>query len=169
MPAGVPTIWMGVLPELARAATPPRCGPSRAAARPCPRALSKAYREQTGLPLLQAWGMTETSPICTVGWITSALRADDTEDELDDVRAMQGLPLVGVDIRVVTPDTTDELPWDGESSGELQAKGPWIARSYYDDPRAARELHRRRLAAHRRRGHHRARRATCGWWTGPRT
>src|SRR3546814_1572606 len=64
--AGVPTIWMGVLPELkgrdisALRAIP--CGGSAV-----PKALSEAYREQTGLPLMQAWGMTETSPIASVG------------------------------------------------------------------------------------------------------
>jgi fatty-acyl-CoA synthase len=49
---------------------------------------------------------------------------------------MQGLPTVGVELRVVEPDTIDELPWDGKSSGELQARGPWIASSYYRVDRA---------------------------------
>ncbi|MCU1351691.1 MAG: putative fatty-acid--CoA ligase, partial [Acidimicrobiales bacterium] len=70
--AGVPTIWMGVLPELKGRDT------SHLRALPCggsavPRALSEGYREQVGLPILQAWGMTETSPVATVGHIKSTL------------------------------------------------------------------------------------------------
>jgi fatty-acyl-CoA synthase len=132
--AGVPTIWMGVLPELAGKDT------SSLRAIPCggsavPRALSEAYRQQTGLPILQAWGMTETSPICTVGRVKSTLDGL-PEDAKADVRAAQGVPCFGVELRVVEPDTTDELPWDGQSSGELQARGNWIAATYYNDPRA---------------------------------
>jgi fatty-acyl-CoA synthase len=132
--AGVPTIWMGVLPELKGRDT------SALRAIPCggsavPKALSEAYREQTGLPILHAWGMTETSPVVSVGWIKSSL-ADRPQEELADVRAAQGLPLAGVEVRIVAPDTADALPWDGQQSGELQCRGPWIAASYYNDPRA---------------------------------
>jgi fatty-acyl-CoA synthase len=127
--AGVPTIWMGVLPELKGKDT------SSLRAIPCggsavPKALSVGYREQTGLPILHAWGMTETSPIATISWVKSNL-ADRSEAELDDLRATQGLPLPCVTLRVVDPDTLEALPWDGESSGELQAQGPWIAADYY--------------------------------------
>ncbi len=52
-------------------------------------------------------------------------------------RTTVGPSVVGVDQRVVAPDTIEPLPWDGESSGELQVRGPWIARSYYNDDRAA--------------------------------
>jgi fatty-acyl-CoA synthase len=128
--AGVPTIWMGVLPELKGKDT------SHLRAIPCggsavPKALSVGYRELTGLPILHAWGMTETSPIATIGWVKSNVAAGRTEEELDDVRAMQGLPVPCVTIRVVDPDTLEPLPWDGETSGELQAQGPWIAADYY--------------------------------------
>jgi fatty-acyl-CoA synthase len=132
--AGVPTIWMGVLPLLeGRDLSSLRkvvCGGSAV-----PRALSEAYREKIGLPITQAWGMTETSPIASVGVVKSAL-ADRPEDELADVRASQGLGAPGVDLRIVDPDSGDELPWDGKMSGELQARGPWIARDYYNDPRS---------------------------------
>jgi fatty-acyl-CoA synthase len=133
--AGVPTIWMGVLPELkGRDISSLRAIPCGGSA--VPKALSEAYREQTGLPILQAWGMTETSPIASTALIKSTLRGK-PESELADIRASVGLPITGVDVRVVAPDTTDELPWDGESSGELQCRGPWIAASYYNDPKGA--------------------------------
>jgi fatty-acyl-CoA synthase len=133
--AGVPTIWMGVLPELeGRDLSSLRdilCGGSAVS-----RALSEAYREKIGLPILQAWGMTETSPVATTGRIKSTL-LDRSEDELADLRAAQGLPIPLVDIRIVEPGTDDELPWDGEARGELQARGPWIAAGYYNDERSS--------------------------------
>ena len=100
-----------------------------------PRSLSEAYREKVGLPILQAWGMTETSPVATTGRIKSAL-LDRSEDELADLRAAQGLAIPLVDLRIVEPGTDDELPWDGEARGELQARGPWIAAGYYNDERS---------------------------------
>jgi fatty-acyl-CoA synthase len=132
--AGVPTIWMQVLPELKDRDT------SSLRAIPCggsavPKALSEAYREQLGLPILQAWGMTETSPIAAV----CILDADETglpTDEQAELRTMVGRPLFGVETRVVDPDTLEPQAWDGESSGELQCRGPWIAATYYDDERA---------------------------------
>ena len=91
--AGVPTIWMGVLPELQGRDT------SSLRAIPCggsavPRALSEAYREQTGLPIMQAWGMTETSPIASVGRIKSTLEGVLDEDGKADLRATVGQPSV---------------------------------------------------------------------------
>jgi fatty-acyl-CoA synthase len=133
--AGVPTIWMAVLPELKGKDT------SALRAIPCggsavPKALSEAYKAQTGLPILQAWGMTETSPIASICSITSTREASSTEEELADLRSSQGQAAFGVELRVTEPDTTNPLPWDGESSGELQARGPWIAADYYNDPRS---------------------------------
>ena len=133
--AGVPTIWMGVLPELeGRDLSSLRdivCGGSAV-----PRSLSEAFREKIGLPILQAWGMTETSPVATTGRIKSTL-LDASEDDLADLRAAQGLAIPLVDLRIVEPGTDDELPWDGEARGELQARGPWIAAGYYNDERSA--------------------------------
>jgi fatty-acyl-CoA synthase len=59
------------------------------------------------------------------------------DDALADVRASIGLPALGVELRVVDQMSGDEVPWDGTSRGELQAAGPWIASSYYDDERTA--------------------------------
>ena len=133
--AGVPTIWMGVLPELAgrdlSALREIICGGSAV-----PRSLSEAYREQIGLPILQAWGMTETSPVATTGRIKSTL-LDRSDDELADLRAAQGLAIPLVDLRIVEPGTDDELPWDGSARGELQARGPWVAAGYYNDDRSS--------------------------------
>ncbi len=132
--AGVPTIWMAVLPELKGRDT------SALRAIPCggsavPKALSEAYREQTGLPILQAWGMTETSPIAAV----CQLDADQQElpvEEQAELRTQVGRVVFATECRVVEPDTVNEVPWDGETSGELQCRGNWIAATYYNDERA---------------------------------
>jgi fatty-acyl-CoA synthase len=133
--AGVPTIWMGVLPALKGRDT------SALRAIPCggsavPRALSEAYREQTGLPIFQAWGMTETSPVASAGHIKSTLAEGRSEDELADLRATIGVPVCGVDLRIVDPDTLEPVAADGAAQGEIQAQGAWIAREYYDDERS---------------------------------
>ncbi len=132
--AGVPTIWMQVLPNLKGRDT------SHLRAIPCggsavPRSLSEAYREQLGLPILHAWGMTETSPIASV------CRLDGDQqllsvDEQADLRVGVGRICFGVECRVVEPGSTVPVPRDGASSGELQCRGPWIAATYYNDPRA---------------------------------
>jgi len=130
MTAGVPTIWMGLLPELdGRDLSSLRailCGGSAV-----PKALSEGYRAKLGMPILHAWGMTETSPL---GSINGRFSAYDglSEQEAADVRARQGIPPVGVDARIVEPGALTELPWDDKATGELQVRGPWIAADYYD-------------------------------------
>jgi fatty-acyl-CoA synthase len=133
--AGVPTIWMGALEHLVgrdlsnlRAIM---CGGSAV-----PKALSERYRAALGLPILQGWGMTETNPIASIGRVKSNLTQLRQEEQAD-YRSAQGLFLIGVSGRIVEPDTTDELPWDGEHSGELQVRGSWIAKSYYHDERSS--------------------------------
>jgi fatty-acyl-CoA synthase len=126
---GVPTIWMGMRPLLAdhdlSALRAIVCGGSAV-----PRALSEAYREAIGLPMLHAWGMTETSPIAAVSTPRSHQEGW-TEDDRADARARQGQPAPFVELRIADPDTGEEQPWDDEATGELQAAGPWIAREYY--------------------------------------
>ncbi len=134
--AGVPTIWIGALDELdGRDVSSLRailCGGSAV-----PKALSEAYREKIGQPILHAWGMTETSPLGSVCRIKSTL-AHLPEEELADVRATQGIITPLVECRIVEPGTADELPWDGEARGELQVAGPWVAAGYYRDEEGTR-------------------------------
>ena len=131
LPAGVPTIWMGVLDELdgrdVSSLRAVKCGGSAV-----PSSLSEAYRERTGVPITQAWGMTETSPVASLCHVKSYLR-DDSDDALAERRATVGLALCGVDFRVIDPATGEAVPWDGESTGELQVAGPWVCASYYLD------------------------------------
>jgi fatty-acyl-CoA synthase len=133
--AGVPTIWMGVLPELEGRDT------SSLRAIPCggsavPKVLSEAYREKIGLPITQAWGMTETSPVASSGHIKVTLDAVLDDEGRAELRTTVGQPLLGVEARIVDVATGNEQPWDGESSGELQVRGPWVASGYYNDERS---------------------------------
>ncbi len=123
---GVPTIWMGMLPhfETLPSIRTILCGGSAV-----PRALMEAYHER-GIWMTHAWGMTETSPVASMSRVKRSLGPLTFEQEME-VRLSQGLPLPFVESRVVEPGTTSPLPWDGETSGELQVRGPWIAREYY--------------------------------------
>jgi fatty-acyl-CoA synthase len=127
--AGVPTIWQGVLPHLAGKEHKLRdigCGGSAV-----PRALSEAYREQVGLPILQAWGMTETHPVASSGVLPN--RYQDADDETKATqRARAGIPFLGVEARIVDADTLEPQPWDDTATGELQVRGPWCAQDYYN-------------------------------------
>jgi len=132
--AGVPTIWMGVLPLLeGRDTSALRTIPCGGSA--VPKALSEGYRAVTGKPLLQAWGMTETSPIAAVCHLASTFDGL-SDEEAAERRTFVGRVVPGVEMRVVDPDTLAERPWDGETSGELQVRGPWVIRSYHDDERS---------------------------------
>jgi fatty-acyl-CoA synthase len=132
--SGVPTIWSGVLPQLdgrdVSALERVVCGGSAV-----PKALSEAYRERIGRPILQAWGMTETSPVGTVARVKSTL-ADRSEEQLADLRATAGLPTPMLRARIVDPLEDDPMPWDGIAQGELQVRGPYVAAAYYNDERS---------------------------------
>jgi fatty-acyl-CoA synthase len=132
--AGVPTIWMGVLDAIdGRDVSSLRAIPCGGSA--VPKALSEGFRAKIGLPILQAWGMTETSPIASVCHVKSSL-SHLSDEEQADLRTSVGIVSCGVEMRVVDNDTLEERPWDGETSGELQVRGPWIIRAYYDDERS---------------------------------
>ncbi|MFN0029022.1 MAG: long-chain fatty acid--CoA ligase [Acidimicrobiales bacterium] len=132
--AGVPTIWMGVLPLLeGRDTSALRVIPCGGSA--VPKALSEGYRTVTGKPILQAWGMTETSPIAALCQLVSTFDGI-SDEEAAERRTFVGRVVAGVEMRIVDSDTLEERPWDGVSSGELQVRGPWVIREYYDDARS---------------------------------
>ena len=133
--AGVPTIWMGVLEELdGRDVSSLRAIPCGGSA--VPKSLSEGYREKIGLPILQAWGMTETSPLAAIAHVKSA-EADLDEEAKSEIRSSVGTIVPTVEFRICEPDSIEELPWDGESSGELQVRGSFITGEYYKRPDAS--------------------------------
>ncbi|HEV2924904.1 MAG TPA: long-chain fatty acid--CoA ligase [Solirubrobacteraceae bacterium] len=93
-----------------------------------PRQLMKDFEERHGVRIFQAWGMTETSPVATY----SRPLERDHDDAYWDERAKQGRPLPWVELRLVDGDG-GEVAWDGESTGEIEVRGPWIASSYFRD------------------------------------
>ena len=93
-----------------------------------PLALAQAFEERHGVALLHAWGMTETSPMCTVARAPAGLEPAEEWS----IRATQGMPAPFVDLRLVDDDGT-EVPWDGHSTGEIEVRGPWIANGYYNE------------------------------------
>ena len=96
-----------------------------------PESLIRAF-DLHGIWILQGWGMTETSPVCTVSYPKAELR-DVPMDERYRRAAMAGVPVPLVDLRVRGDDGTDP-PWDGKSVGEMQVRGPLITGSYHDVP-----------------------------------
>jgi fatty-acyl-CoA synthase len=134
--AGVPTIWMGLLQVLEKEdydMSSIRVMPVGGSA--APRSMIERYQQQFGAPILHAWGMTEMSPVGSVAGLKHHMR-EWPEDQQYAVRAKQGTAVPGVEARVVDVEGK-ELPWDGQSFGELQVRGPWVISSYYNDERSA--------------------------------
>ena len=128
--AGVPTVWMGLLDH---AATQPGGFSTFKRAviggSACPVAMMKTFRERHGIEVIHAWGMTETSPLATTGKLL-AKHDGLSEPERQAVLGKQGTTIFGVDIKIVD-DAGQELPWDGETAGNLMAQGPWVVERYY--------------------------------------
>ena len=131
--AGVPTIWQAMLEPMKAARG--RFGRLRGivcGGAAVPPALQRAYHRTFGIRVTQAWGMTETSPIGSV-CVPLAAHAALEPEALDHVLASQGRVPPGVEIRIVREDGS-QAPWDGETFGEIQVRGNWVAASYYKDP-----------------------------------
>ncbi|MFJ7934130.1 long-chain fatty acid--CoA ligase [Sporosarcina sp. NPDC096371] len=131
--AGVPTIWLAVLKEQEQ--NPRDLSSLRAivsGGSASPKGLIRAFEEKLGVPFLVGYGMTETTPLVSLSVFTSGM-ADLTIDEKIDIRALQGLPMPGLEVRIVNEQ--GDAPWDGKTMGELAIRGPWIASEYYKDER----------------------------------
>ena len=133
--AGVPTIWLAVLNELEK--NPRDISSLRAivsGGSASPKGLIRAFEEKYKVPFIVGYGLTETSPLVSLSVFTSKME-NYSMDEKINIRALQGLTMPGLEVRIVNED--GEVPWDGKTMGELTIKGPWIASEYYKDERTA--------------------------------
>ncbi len=128
--AGVPTVWARLYPALQkRKREISSLHRLIVGGEPMPSTLIEGYEKELGIEVRHAWGMTEMSPtgtFCTLRKTHQKL--PDTEKW--NIKAMQGRPIPGVQIRIVDENSA-ELPWDGKTIGELQVRSPWTACSYY--------------------------------------
>ena len=129
----VPTVWLAVLAEIEKHGAdwrPPKdvrilCGGSAP-----PESLLRAL-DHHGLHINHAWGMTETSPLGTMGHLKPAMLTWPADKQYAQ-RKKQGWPVPLIDTRIVNDHGI--APWDGETAGELEVRGPWVAASYYNAP-----------------------------------
>jgi fatty-acyl-CoA synthase len=137
---GVPTIWMSLIQTFDAAQDPaspnhgrwklPRGMRSLVGGAAVPEALIRAF-DRHGIWIEQGWGMTETSPVCTISYPRAEI-GDASDDEKYRRAAMAGVPVPLVDLRVW--GEAGEQPWDGKSVGEIQVRGPFITGSYHEVP-----------------------------------
>jgi len=132
MACGVPTVWNDVLHTSEQ--VPADLSTLRmvtVGGSAVPQALIEAFDERFGVPIVQGWGMTETSPLAALARVPARCAPEDAMS----YRIKAGRLVPCVEARVVGPDGT-VLPNDGESVGEFEVRGPWVTGSYYkdDDP-----------------------------------
>ena len=127
--AGVPTVWLMLLQHLAanklKFSTLNRTVIGGSA---CPPAMIRAFQDDYNVQVFHAWGMTEMSPLGTVGSLKAKQAALGKEARYA-VQAKQGRGIFGVEMKIVDEEGK-ELPWDGKRFGNLLVKGPWIASAY---------------------------------------
>jgi fatty-acyl-CoA synthase len=130
--AGVPTVWLGLIDFMKkndlRFSTLETTTIGGAA---CPPAMMRTLQEDFGIRVLHGWGMTEMSPVGTIGMLKGKHLALPPEERFK-LALKQGRPLYGVEMKIVDGEGK-ELLRDGRSAGNLVVKGPWIARAYYRD------------------------------------
>ncbi|MFL5519345.1 MAG: AMP-binding protein, partial [Gemmatimonadales bacterium] len=128
--AGVPTVWQMLLghlkPNGLRFSSLRRTVIGGSA---CPPAMIHAFREDYGVEVLHAWGMTEMSPLGTLCTLKNKHLTMSPEEQMK-IRLKQGRAVYGVDLKIAGDDG-EELPWDGKTYGDLYVKGPWVVREYF--------------------------------------
>ena len=128
--AGVPTIWQMLLghmkPQGLKFSKLTRTVIGGSA---CPPAMITAFRDEYGVDVLHAWGMTELSPLGTLCTLKNK-HLGLPEPEQMKIRLKQGRAIFGVDMKIVD-DAGTELPWDGKAYGDLLVRGPWVIDSYF--------------------------------------
>ena len=128
--SGVPTIWLALLDYLEsnnlKVPSLTRVSVGGAA---CPRIIIERFRRQHDCTVVQGWGMTETSPLGTIFSLKKGME-DYSEEQLTEMQLLQGRGVFGIEMCILD-NSGRALPWDGEASGALKVRGPWVAKGYY--------------------------------------
>jgi fatty-acyl-CoA synthase len=128
--AAVPTIWLMLLQDLEKTGGKlPYLKRVVIGGSACPRAMTKTFQDVYGVEVIHAWGMTEMSPLGSLGTMKPE-HAELTGEARLDVQQKQGHPPFGVEMKI-TDDNGKDLPWDGKTFGRLKVRGPAVAQSYY--------------------------------------
>lgn len=130
--AGVPTIWLGILQLLDQNPGKWDLQSVRAmviGGAAAPPAMIDGFKQRHNLEVTHAWGMTETNPLGTLARVKTGLSGKSSSETLS-IRASQGYAVPFVEQRHVSEEGRI-LPWDGETMGELEVRGPWVASSYF--------------------------------------
>ncbi|MCO7218544.1 long-chain-fatty-acid--CoA ligase [Klenkia sp. PcliD-1-E] len=129
---GAPAIFLPMLAHIQTLADRPDLSRLRlmSGATEPPLTMMRGFADLTGAEVVHAYGATETTPLVTMNRYKPGVRARLGQEDLWDLKRKQGLPVTGVDIRIVGPEGED-LPHDGTSQGEICLRGPWITRAYH--------------------------------------
>lgn len=127
---GVPTIWLGLLGH-AKAAGSKLESLERTVVggSACPPSMITQFREEYGVDTIHAWGMSEMSPLGSVNMPLAKHRDLPIEDQ-HKIRESQGRPPFGVELKIVDDEGKD-LPWDGQTQGDLLVRGHWVLDAYF--------------------------------------
>jgi fatty-acyl-CoA synthase len=130
--AAVPTVWLMLLAHLeANNLKLPYLRKVVIGGSACPRAMTQKFEQVYGVEVCHAWGMTEMSPLGTLGTLKPEYAGLAGEARLD-VQMKQGHPPFGVDMKI-TDDGNRELPRDGKTFGRLKVRGPSVSRAYFKE------------------------------------
>jgi fatty-acyl-CoA synthase len=128
--AAVPTVWLMLLQHMqANNLKLPYLKRVMIGGSACPRAMIETFEKDYDVEVFHAWGMTEMSPVGTLGSMKHKVASLDG-DPLFDLKAKQGFGFFTVDMKI-TDDENKSLPWDGKTFGRLKVRGPAVARRYF--------------------------------------
>ena len=130
--AGVPTVWLMLLQHLSETAQKlPDLERTIVGGSAVPPSMIETFEKEFNVSCIHAWGMTEMSPLGTVGHMTNSIKEKGNGNLLK-LKAKQGRPLFGVNMKIIDDDE-NELEHNGQVFGELCVKGPWVTSSYFED------------------------------------
>ena len=128
--AGVPTVWQMLLTHMKsnnlKFSTLKRTVIGGSA---CPPAMINTFRDDYGVDVLHAWGMTELSPLGTLCTLKNKHLKLPAQEQMQ-IRMKQGRAIFGIDMKIVDGDGKDQ-PHDGKAYGDLLVRGPWVVANYY--------------------------------------